>query len=425
MPFRPFRAVRHFVEYAVVWIISLFLRLLPLAAAQGVAWVLARAAYCVMASRRNEAKRRLRFLMGKEATRQEIADAAWISFRNIVFNAVDMFRIRMFSRKDAERRIEDLRVAVAHIRRTLEKAGGSGAILALPHCGNWDLAGSAVFLSGVPIFSVAGKQRNPWMNRWINRMRAGRGMVVLERGESGGRTYLEMLRRIKRGEVFAILPDTRSRTPALPVPFLGGTANIARGMGLLSWQTGAPVIPLVIRRTSWRRFIIDFHPTVWPDRSAPRDAEELRITREVLDRFDADIRATPDQWFWYNKRWGLDPGEKDALGGAPESNIPLSENPEAPEPEAEAAGHRPAAEEAPEPAPAPEAAAPEPAPEVEAAEHRSAAEEPAPETPAPEPAPGAEAAGPRPAAQPAPGPSSSAKGSRKSKKAKKRKKKRG
>jgi KDO2-lipid IV(A) lauroyltransferase len=158
----------------------------------------------------------------------------------------------------------------------------------------------------LPIFSVAAKQRNPFMNRLMNRMRGGHGMEVLER-DGGPRVYMEMLRRIRRGQVFAILPDTRSRTPALAVPFLGGTANLARGMALLAIQAGAPVVPLVMRRVAWRRFEIEFFPTLRPDPAADRDAEEMRITREVLSRFDAAIRATPEQWFWYNKRWVLDP----------------------------------------------------------------------------------------------------------------------
>jgi KDO2-lipid IV(A) lauroyltransferase len=149
----------------------------------------------------------------------------------------------------------------------------------------------------------------------MNRMRGGHGMEVLER-DGGPRVYMEMLRRIRRGQVFAILPDTRSRTPALAVPFLGGTANLARGMALLAIQAGAPVVPVVMRRTAWRRFEIEFFPTLRPDPAADRDAEEMRITREVIAHFDAAVRATPEQWFWYNKRWVLDPVEESGPAGA-------------------------------------------------------------------------------------------------------------
>ena len=298
--------IRHRLEYGAVVAFGALVRALPLAAAQVLAWPLARLAYALLGSRRREAKRRLRLVLGPDVPERMIRRAAWISLRNTAFNLVDMLRIRRFDAAALRRQIPQADEAIAHLRAELAEAGGRGVVLALPHCGNWDLAGSIVELAGLPIFSVAAKQRNPFMNDLMNRMRGGHGMEVLER-DGGPRVYLEMLRRIRRGQVFAILPDTRSRTPALAVPFLGGTANLARGMGLLACQAGAPIVPLVMRRVAWRRFEIEFFPTLRPDPAADRDAEEARITREVLSRFDAAIRATPEQWFWYNKRWVLDP----------------------------------------------------------------------------------------------------------------------
>ena len=308
--------VRWRIEYGAVAALGALMRALPHAAAQAFAWPLARAAYALMGSRRREAKRRLRLVLGPERPEADIRRAAWLSFRNMAFNLVDMLRIRRFDAAALRRQVPQTDEAIAHLRAELAAANGRGIILALPHCGNWDLAGSIVELAGLPIFSVAARQRNPYMNRLMNRMREGHGMDVLER-DGGPRVYLEMLRRIRRGQVFAILPDTRSRTPALAVPFLGGTANLARGMGLLACQAGAPVVPLVMRRVAWRRFEIEFFPTLRADPSADRDAEEMRLTREVVARFDAAIRATPGQWFWYNKRWVLDPvePETDTLSG--------------------------------------------------------------------------------------------------------------
>ena len=298
--------VRWRLEYGAVLAIGALVRALPHAAAQAFVWPLARLSFALAGKRRREAERRLRLVLGPDVPERAIRRTAWISFRNTAFNLVDMLRIRRFDAAALRRQVPRADEAIAHLRAELAAAGGRGVVLALPHCGNWDLAGSIVELAGLPIFSVAAKQRNPFMNRLMNRMRGGHGMEVLER-DGGPRVYMEMLRRIRRGQVFAILPDTRSRTPALPVPFLGGTANLARGMALLAIQAGAPVVPLVMRRVGWRRFDVEFFPTLRPDPAADRDAEEMRITREVLARFDAAIRATPEQWFWYNKRWVLDP----------------------------------------------------------------------------------------------------------------------
>jgi len=300
--------VRWRLEYGAVLAVGALVRALPLAAAQGVAWALARLAHALMAARRREARRRLRLFLGPEAPEREIRRAAWLSLRNTAFNLVDMLRIRSTDLDDLRRMLPRADECIARLRDELARADGRGLILALPHCGNWDLAGSLVELSGLPIFSVAARQRNPYMNALMNRMREGHGMDVLER-DGGPRAYVEMLRRVRHGEIFAILPDTRSRTPALAVPFLGGTANLARGMGLLACQAGAPIVPLVMRRVSWRRFEVEFFPTLRADPAADRDAEEMRLTREVLSRFDAAIRADPGQWFWYNRRWVLDPVE--------------------------------------------------------------------------------------------------------------------
>ena len=303
--------VRWRLEYGAVLAIGALVRALPHAAAQALVWPLARLSYALAGSRRREARRRLRLVLGPDAPERDIRRAAWLSFRNTAFNLVDMLRIRRFDAAALRRQVPQADEAIAHLRAELAAAGGRGVVLALPHCGNWDLAGSLVELAGIPIFSVAARQRNPHVNKLLNDMRGGHGMAVLER-DGGPRVFLEMLRRVKKGEVFAILPDTRSRVPALAVPFLGGTANLARGMGLLAWQARVPIVPLVMRRTAWRRFEVEFFPVLRADPSAPREDEELRLTREVVARFDEAIRRDPGQWFWYNRRWVLDPVQPDA-----------------------------------------------------------------------------------------------------------------
>ena len=38
-----------------------------------------------------------------------------------------------------------------------------------------------------------------------------------------------------------------------------------------------------------------------------RDADILRMTQQVMDLVEEAIRADPGQWFWYNRRWILEP----------------------------------------------------------------------------------------------------------------------
>ncbi len=299
--------LRHRVEYGCVRLLGALLLALPHRAAGVVAGGIARLAYACARGRRREARRRIRLVFGDTLPPDAVRRIAWISFRNIVFNAMEMLRVSRFGLADLHRMLPELDSATARLSAILAKTEGRGLVLALPHMGNWDLAGSACQLSGLPIFSVAGRQRNPHMNALINRLRAGHGMEILERGSG---TIRQIMNRIRTGQIFAILPDTRSFNPDLQVPFLGGVANLARGMASFAYTAHVPIVPLIVRREGRCHFSVEIFDEIWPDQTAGKEAECLRLTAGVAAIIDGAIRRTPEQWFWYNKRWVLDPVEE-------------------------------------------------------------------------------------------------------------------
>jgi lauroyl/myristoyl acyltransferase len=52
---------------------------------------------------------------------------------------------------------------------------------------------------------------------------------------------------------------------------------------------------------------VELRTTIYPDASLPKSEDIERMTREILGHVDAIIREEPEQWFWFNKRWILDP----------------------------------------------------------------------------------------------------------------------
>ncbi len=301
--------LKYVIEYAALCTIGAFVCVVPAGAGRVAAWAFARVAFVIMRERRIEAERRIKTVFGESMTDKEVRKIAWISLRNTAFNIVEMMSIRRTDEACIRKMFTDFDKHIGRIRSASEKHGGAGVILALPHMGNWDLAGTAVFLGGLPIFSVAGKQRNPLVNSLINKLRSGHGMDIIERGS---RTLAQIVFRLKKGQIFAILPDTRSPTPDVQTAFLGGTANIARGMASFSRSTGAPILPTVIRRIGWSRFELKMFDEILPDNSVPKKDDVERMTRETIAILDREIRISPEQWFWYNKRWVLDPVEESA-----------------------------------------------------------------------------------------------------------------
>ena len=305
MPALPVKTMsKHRLQYLLLVFAGALLRILPRRAALGVAYLFHIIALPLGASRIREARRRIRLVCGDSLTDAQVRRIARISLRNTFFNVVEMLSVAKFTLPRLRRICDGLDAVLDKPRALSAASGGRGIVITLPHCGNWDLAGSMCCLSGLPIFSVAGKQRNPYVNDLINRSREGHGMTILERG---GGAIRQILTRLSAGEMFAILPDTRSPTPELKVPFLGGEANIARGMAEFAWQAKVPILPVVIRRVGWTRFSVKTFDEITPDFTAPKDAELLRLTAETMAIFDREIRSTPEQWFWYNKRWVLEP----------------------------------------------------------------------------------------------------------------------
>jgi KDO2-lipid IV(A) lauroyltransferase len=292
---------QHLLEYGALRGLAAVLNALPYRAALAVAWLLAAGMFHLLRFRRRETLRRIREVFGEGLPPRRARRIAWLSLRNTAFNAVEMMRAPAIDLAWIDRHIPTFKTHIPEVQAVIAQHGG--AVIAVPHTGNWDLAGWACHRYGVQMFSIAGKQKNPLVNAWINRQRES-GMTILERG---GGTLKQIIRLLRGGNVLAILPDVRVYTPDLKVPFLGTTANFGRGMAMFAITARVPVILAVLRREGWTRHGFTHFPPIFPDPALDREQDARRITEAVLARVDAAIRQAPEQWFWYNKRWVLTP----------------------------------------------------------------------------------------------------------------------
>ena len=290
---------RYRAEYAAVLFIEGIFRILPYRACIWLGYILARFSFHVLRWRRREAERRIISVLG--VARREARRIAWRSLLTSMLTASEI----LYGRAVRDRWI---RRHVSGVETSLEKfkaasATGRGIVLALPHFGNWYLAGSVMAHYGIPLFAVAGVQKNPLTNDWMNRRLYG-AMKIFERGSSALRQCVKSLRK---GGVLAILPDVRMKTPDLAIRFLGGEANLGRGMAAFARKTGSPIILAKIRREGLAHHVLDLSEPIFPDESLDAEADIRRLTETVMATIETQIRADPGEWFWYNKRWVLDP----------------------------------------------------------------------------------------------------------------------
>ena len=265
-------------------------------AARGIAWVLVN----VFRFKRERTMSRICGCF-PEKTRSEARRIAVKSLANILMSAVEMIRAPRLDRKWIERHVKDVHMYADRLKTIADE--GKGVVIMVPHSGNWYMAAWAMAQCGVPLFAIAAKQRNPYIDAWMNRQ-YGKGLEVVERGSV--RVMAEIKSRLERGRCFAILPDLRAPTKDVQVPFLNGVANVSHGGASFATAVGAPVVVAIMRRENGMH-VFDHLATLRPDPAKRRKDDAVRLTRETMALLDAAIQKAPEHWFWYNKRWILQP----------------------------------------------------------------------------------------------------------------------
>ena len=158
---------------------------------------------------------------------------------------------------------------------------------------------------GLKLFALAAPQRNPKIDAWMKRQYGD--IEVLDRSD---RSTLGAIReKLRAGRAFAILPDLRVKTPDVEVPFLNGRANVSHAGAMFAVRSGAPIVVAAMRRVKGRHAFRHI-ATIRPDMTANPKDEAVRLTREVMRLINDEVKAHPGEWYWYNKRWLLEPVRK-------------------------------------------------------------------------------------------------------------------
>ena len=293
---------KHIVEYALLRTVAGVVNLLPYRAALCIGWFIAAIAFYVCQFRKAETIRRMQLVFGDRYALREYHHMAWINCRNLAFHVIEILRSEKATQKWCNQ-VFDAEEAFAVLKRQADS--GKGGIIATPHMGNWDLAAIAIAQNEIPMLSIVARQRNPLINGYFDRMRSAPCLKSLTRGDPG--VLKAIVRNLREGSMFGILPDARMKTSDLEMPFLGGTANLGGGMASFARMTGVPIFLIVVTREGWAKHRIRIFPAVEPDMTLDKKTDVHRMTAIVLEHIEREIRATPAQWFWYNKRWILDP----------------------------------------------------------------------------------------------------------------------
>ncbi|HEV2310985.1 MAG TPA: phosphatidylinositol mannoside acyltransferase [Acidimicrobiia bacterium] len=186
--------------------------------------------------------------------------------------------------------------------------GGRGAVIALPHLGNWDLAGAWFAHQGYPVTAVTEPVEPPELFDWFVATRARLGIRVIALGPTAAQ---EVLHDLHEGRVVALVCDRDITGDGVPVDFFGETTTLPGGPALLALRSGAPLLPAATYFDGDRGHRAELCEPLPAGREGRMRDDVTRVTQLLAHRFETLIRDAPEQWLMMQPNWPSDhPGAR-------------------------------------------------------------------------------------------------------------------
>jgi KDO2-lipid IV(A) lauroyltransferase len=177
-------------------------------------------------------------------------------------------------------------------------AAGTGAIVTLPHCGNYDHAAAYFCARGAKIVTVAEHLKPEKLFKKFMQYRSDFGMESLP---LDGRVIPTLMQRIRSGCVIALAADRDLSKSGINVNFFGGPARMPAGPALLAIRTGAPLISAYVSYAP-TGIHIDFTRIELPTQGTETEKVTALVQRSA-DLFAEGIAKYPHDWHMMQRIW--------------------------------------------------------------------------------------------------------------------------
>lgn len=248
-------------------------------------------------------RKNLRRVVGPEVSELRLDQLVGDGLRSYSRYWMETFRLPRMDHRDVVARVDAQTTGAEHLDEVV--AAGNGYVLALPHIGNWDVAGLWLIDRYKRPFTTVAERLKPesLYDRFVA-YREGLGFEVLPLS-GGARPPTDVLaERLRAGGGVCLLGDRDLSRNGVEVDFFGQPARMPPGPALLAAMTGAPLLPV----SMW------FTPDGWGQRIDPpltlpagRLAERARAgTQQLAHAFERHIAAHPTDWHMLQRLWLAD-----------------------------------------------------------------------------------------------------------------------
>jgi KDO2-lipid IV(A) lauroyltransferase len=189
---------------------------------------------------------------------------------------------------------------IEHVHQAREK--GNGVIIAMPHTGNWDLAGAWV-AQAAPCTAVVERLEPPELYEWFNAVRHRLGFETVPLGPHAGAT---LMRHLRDNRALGLLCDRDVGGTGVEVEFFGERTTLPGGPATLALRSGAPILPSAayFDDAVGHRGVIG--APIPSERTGRLRDDVVRVTQTLTNELEKLIRRAPTQWHNFQPTWPSD-----------------------------------------------------------------------------------------------------------------------
>jgi phosphatidylinositol dimannoside acyltransferase len=207
----------------------------------------------------------------------------------------EAFRLPTMNLRAVARQLHEVTLGQDNLEAAL--AAGRGAVVALPHSGNWDVAGVWLARTHGTFTTVAERLKPESLYRRFIGYRESLGFEVLPLS-GGNRPPFEVLcERLRDNRVVCLMAERDLTRTGVEVEFFGEPTRMPAGPAKLAIETGAALLPVHCwyEDNGWGQSI---HPAL-----DCTSGDVNAITQALADQFAKNIAAHPQDWHMLQPQW--------------------------------------------------------------------------------------------------------------------------
>lgn len=175
---------------------------------------------------------------------------------------------------------------------------GHGIILATGHFSKWEIMSAWLGYSGYPCVAVAQRQKNRGADIFFREFRESTGMRMIYRKSS----LKDMYSILEENKILILASDQDAKQRGVFINFFNKLASTPKGVARFHLQTGSDIffISCYVEKNGLHK--IHIQPVV------PEEEKTVEsITQAFTDLLEEKVRAFPEQYFWFHRRWKTKP----------------------------------------------------------------------------------------------------------------------